>query len=100
MMKYLSLLLICTGILFASGCTTTKFIIHSNPEGAYIVGYGEATKEKPIDETLSFMGKSHTYSFVAMKRGYHPDTVTVSKESPAEVHFQLKRIEGIPPLIR
>jgi len=99
-MKYLSLVLICTGILFASGCATSKYIINSNPEGAFIVGYGETTNDKPIEGTVTFLGKSDTYSFVAMKRGYHPDTVTVSKESPLEVHFQLKRMEGVPLLLR
>ena len=99
-MKYLSLVLICTGILFTSGCATRKFIINSNPEGAYIVGYGEATNEQPINESAIFLGKSDQYSFVAMKRGYYPDTLTVSKDSPLEVHFQLRRMEGVPLLLR
>lgn len=63
-MKNLSLVLICTGILFASGCTTRKFMFNSNPEGAFIVGYGETTNDKPIDGTVTFLGKSDTYGFV------------------------------------
>ena len=99
-MKNLSLALICTGILFSSGCSTTKFIINSNPEGAFIVGYGEATNDKPIDGTVTFLGKSDEYSFVAMKRGYHPDTVIVTKESSSDLLFNLRQIAGVPPLIR
>jgi len=99
-MKHLSQALICTGILLASGCTTTKFIIHSNPEGAYIVGYGETTDEQPIDGKVTFLGKSDQYSFVAMKRGYHPDTVNVSKDSPPDLRFNLRQIEGVSPLVR
>jgi hypothetical protein len=99
-MKKISLLLGCAILLGFSACSNKKFIVHSYPEGAYIVGYGETSEEKPIDETIMFIGKSDSYDFIAMKRGYIPDTVRVTKESPAEVHIQLKAMDGIPPLIR
>jgi len=99
-MKKSSLLICCVTLLLTSACSSKKFIVSSYPDGAYIVGLGETTKELPVDETVMFLGKSDTYNFVAMKRGYVPDTVTVSKESPADVHIQLKCMEGIPPHIR
>lgn len=99
-MKHLSHTLICIGILFVSGCSTTKFIIHSDPEDAYIVGYGETSDAKPIDGKVTFLGKSDNYSFVAMKRGYHPDTITVFKDSPSDLNFHLMQIEGGSPVVR
>lgn len=99
-MRELVLLMGCISLLFTSGCVNRRFVVSSYPEGAYIVGYGEATPGNPIEETVPFMGKSDSYRFVAMKRGYHPDTVTVTKESPAEVHIQLQSLDEIPPLIR
>jgi len=99
-MRTLSISFVCLTILISSGCASRNFIISSYPEGAYIVGYGETSDDKALDETLVFVGKKHVQNFVAMKRGYYPDTVTVSKNSPEEVHFQLRPLEGIPPLLR
>jgi hypothetical protein len=99
-MRHLTLYILCISVLITSGCASRKFIISSDPEGAYIVGYGETNNDDPMNETLIFLGKSDLQSLVAMKRGYHPDTVTVSKDSPAELHFQLRSLEGIPPFIR
>ena len=99
-MKNLSLLLGCVILLGTSACSNKKFIVHSHPEGAYIVGYGETSEKDPINESIMFLGKSDDYHFIAMKRGYHPDTVWLTKESPAEVHIQLEPLDGIPPLIR
>lgn len=94
------LILYIIALLTTWGCASRKFLISSYPDGAYIIGYGETTPDKPIEQTLVFLGKSDKYDLVAMKRGYHPDTLTVFKESPADVHFQMKPVEGIPPLIR
>jgi hypothetical protein len=99
-MRTLSISTLCLILLITTGCASRKFIISSYPEGAYIVGYGETTKEHPIDETVFFVGKSDPYHFIAMKRGYYPDTLTVYKDSPPELHFDLRPVEGIPPLLR
>jgi hypothetical protein len=99
-MKKSALVVCFIAAILTSGCATRKFLISSEPNGTYIVGYGETSTDNPLNEKLIFVGKSDLESFVAMKRGYHPDTITVSKNSPAEVHFQLKPLEGIPPLIR
>lgn len=99
-MRTLSISTVCLVILITSGCASRKFVISSYPEGAYIVGHGETTNDHPIDETIMFVGKSHRQSFVAMKRGYYPDTLTVFKDSPPELHFHLRPVEGIPPLLR
>ena len=96
----LSLYIICITLLATWGCASRKFLISSYPEGAYIVGYGETSPDQPFEQSLVFLGKSDKYDLVAMKRGYHPDTVTVTKESPAVVNFQMKPVEDIPPLIR
>ena len=99
-MRTLSISIVCLAILISTGCASRNFIISSYPEGAYIVGYGETSNDKPLDETLVFVSKKHVQKFVAMKRGYYPDTLTVSENSPAGVHFQLRPLEGIPPLLR
>ncbi len=99
-MRTLVLSTVCLVLLITSGCASRKFIISSHPEGAYIVGYGETTNEHPIDEKVIFIGKSDPQNFVAMKRGYYPDTLTVFKDSPPELHFDLRPVEGIPPLLR
>ncbi len=96
----LSLYIICITLLATWGCASRKFLISSYPEGAYIVGYEETALDQPFEQTLLFLGKSDKYDLVAMKRGYHPDTVTVTKESLAAVNFHMKPVEGIPPLIR
>jgi hypothetical protein len=98
--RHLSLFLLCLALLTTWGCASRRFLISSDPEGAYIVGYGETTQDKPVNETLIFLGKSEVYNLVAMKRGYYPDTITLSKESPTSVQFVLRPVEGIPPLIR
>lgn len=98
--RQLSLFVLCIALLGTWGCASRKFVISSYPEGAYIVGYGETTRENPLQESLVFLGKKDQVALIAMKRGYHPDTLTVTKESPLEVHFTLRAIEGIPPLIR
>jgi len=90
----------CLAFLISSACASRKFVISSYPEGAYIVGHGETSNETPLNGTLYFVGKSDLESFVAMKRGYLPDTITVSKSSPEKVHFQLRPLEGSPPVIR
>ncbi|MCP4311141.1 MAG: hypothetical protein GY790_07765 [Bacteroidetes bacterium] len=94
------LLFCCVTLLMTSACSSNKFIVSSYPEGAYIVGYGETGQDQSIEGTYMFMGKSDSYDFIAMKRGYLSDTVTVTKSSPSEVHIELKPMEGIPPLIR
>ena len=93
-MKKSALLISCLAMVLSSGCASRKFMISSKPEGAYIVGYGETSQDNPLNETLVFVGKSDLEDLVAMKRGYHPDTITVSKNSPAEVYFQLKPLEA------
>ena len=99
-MRTLLLSTLCLVLLITSGCASRKFIISSYPEGAYILGYGETSNEHPIDGTVFFVGKSDPQRFVAMKRGYYPDTLTVFKDSPPELHFDLRPVEGIPPLLR
>jgi hypothetical protein len=99
-MKNSAYLVCCLAILITSACASRKFMISSVPEGAYIVGHGETSHDAPLNETLFFVGKSDMESFVAMKRGYYPDTIRVSKNSPEKVDFQLRPLEGIPPLIR
>jgi len=99
-MRKLALLLGCVILLSFSACSNKKFIVHSYPEGAYIVGYGETNEKDPINESIMFLGKSDDYHFIAMKRGYQTDTVWVTKDSPAEVNFRLQPIDEIPPLIR
>lgn len=85
---------VCTALILFSGCSTRKFVISSVPEGAYIVGYGETRTDKPVDGSVTFLGKSDEHRFVAMKRGYTPDTLTVTKESPLDLQFDLKPIKG------
>jgi hypothetical protein len=76
-------------ITWLFGCSTRQFIITADPNGAYIVGHGETTHDKPLNEKVFFFGKSDQHSFIAIKRGYHPDTISVSKDSPADLSFNL-----------
>ena len=98
-MKNLSICLICTITLMITGCVTRKFIISSKPERALIIQIGMITDSVGIEQTLTFIGKSDVRPYTAMKRGYHPDTVYVSKDSPAEINFELKRIDGASTIV-
>jgi len=44
---------------------------------------------------LLFFGKSAEYHYTLMKRGYLPDTVIITRDSPPEINFSMKRIDGV-----
>ncbi len=60
---------------------------------------GSIFGETPTRKTLAFIGKKDKQYFVAMKRGYQPDTISITKESSTDIYFKLKSIDGIhtPP---
>jgi len=83
-----------------SSCGTTRYFqVSSEPEGALLLKKDQWTNATPIqtpaNEKINFLRKSEEYTFIAMKRGYSPDTVTVNRESPVEVRHRMKRLEGV-----
>jgi len=57
--------------------------------------YATACGTTPVKKTVTFFGKGDTYSFVAMKRNYEPDTIFVTRESQETIDFNLKEISDI-----
>ncbi len=93
-MKTISANILCIIILLTTGCTTKKFIINTQPEGAYIGNFFKSDVT-PMEEKITFFGKSAEYHYTLMKRGYLPDTVIITRDSPPEVNFSMKRIDGV-----
>lgn len=93
-MKTITANLLCIIVLLTTGCTTKRFIINTEPEGAYI-GNFFTSDVTPMEEKITFFGKSHEYRYTLMKRGYLPDTVTIKRDSPPEINFSMKRINGV-----
>jgi hypothetical protein len=93
-MKIISITLLCIAILLSQGCTTKKFIISTQPEGAYI-GNFFTSDVTPMEEKMTFLGKSHEYRYTLMKRGYWPDTIILTRDTPTEVNISMKRIDGV-----
>jgi len=93
-------------LVILSSCGTTRYFhVKSDPEGALLLkadkGLIEYIKPAPLqtpeNEKTTFMFKKDEFLFIAMKRGFYADTVTVNRESPADITFRLKRIENVSP---
>ena len=53
-MKTISVSILCIVVLFSTGCTTKKFIINTQPEGAYI-GNFFTSDVTPMEEKMTFL---------------------------------------------
>ena len=86
-------------VMICSCGTTRQFQVKIDPEGALLLKKDKWSIDYPVkspeNEKVTFLTKSDEYAFIAMKRGYLPDTVTVNRESPADVTLKMKRIEDV-----
>ena len=86
-------------VLLSSCGTTRQFQVSTDPEGALLLRRDKWAIEYPVkspeNEKVKFLTKSEVYDFIAMKRGYLPDTVTVNRESPAAVTMKMQRIADV-----
>ena len=99
--RVVDLLMLFIVMAALSSCGTTRYFqVSSEPEGALLLKKDQWTIASPLqtpeNEKITFLRKSEEYDFIAMKRGYSPDTVRVNRESPAEVRHRMQRLEGVP----
>lgn len=103
--KISNLIIFALLISIFTSCSTRKFIINSSPDSTLIIQGsfpntyllpGTICGQTPIIRTNTFMGKKDMCYFTAMKRGYEPDTILVSKDSATTINFDLIPIEGAP----
>ncbi len=100
--KYLLRIIIILSIfILFHNCSTRYFTINSTPDSTmvvmltssnHLIPSGSACGKTPVKQTVTFIGKGDTYSFVAMKRNYEPDTIVVTRDSPLAIDFNLKEI--------
>ena len=88
-------------VIILSSCGTTRYFhVKSEPDGALFLKADKWTMPVPVkspeNEKITFMGKAE-YSFIAMKRGFFPDTVTVNRETSTDITFRLKPIDNVSP---
>ena len=96
----INLMVLSFVIVVLCSCGTTRYFqVKTEPEGALLLKRDKWAIDYPVkspeNEKVTFLTKSEEYAYIAMKRGYMPDTVIVNRESPAEVAIRMKRIEGV-----
>jgi hypothetical protein len=100
----ISLIILAIALLAACG-TTKNFTIDSNPSGALVILQKhepewslpeEPVGETPLNTSVTFFSDKSTASIKTEKRGYSSESLSVNKDSLEAVHFDLKKIEGVP----
>ena len=97
----IELMILSLTVIMLSSCGSTRYFhVKSDPEGALLLKADKWTVPVPLqspeNEKMTFMSKTE-YSIIVMKRGFFADTMTVNKETPADITFKLKRMENVSP---
>lgn len=98
--------------MLLSACGTTKnFAVDSSPKGALVVAEAKSglptvegkmlVKAMPLRETpatipITFVWDDTRATLIAEKRGYTSASCDLDKTSAETVHFELKKIDGVP----
>ena len=91
-------------ILVFAGCSTRTFNITCEPDDALILHgsyYGDIPFQAsplgfaPLSKDITFIGKGNKCYYTAMRRGYKPDTIVVTRDSALAINFNLKTVPKV-----